>query len=156
VAAAIDLDVIEAMAAELAALRARGGRLFRLGVGGSAANCSHAVNDFRKLCGFETYSPVDNISELTARANDDGWETVFAAWLRTSRAGVADAVFVLYRRLYRAGDGDGGTGPRWWPGASGAGAEGERGRAQRSEVGTRASSRANRGRRMRVMIAPGV
>lgn len=95
VAAAIDLDVIEAMAVELAALRARGGRLFCLGVGGSAANCSHAVNDFRKLCGIETYSPVDNISELTARTNDDGWETVFAAWLRTSRAGVADAVFVL-------------------------------------------------------------
>jgi D-sedoheptulose 7-phosphate isomerase len=95
VAAAIDLDAIEAMAAELAALRARGGRLFCLGVGGSAANCSHAVNDFRKLCGIETYSPVDNISELTARANDDGWDTVFAAWLRTSRAGMADAVFVL-------------------------------------------------------------
>ena len=95
VAAAIDLDAIEAMAVELAALRARGGRLFCLGVGGSAANCSHAVNDFRKLCGIETYSPVDNISELTARTNDDGWETVFAAWLRTSRAGVADAVLVL-------------------------------------------------------------
>lgn len=95
VAAAIDLDAIEAMAVELAALRARGGRLFCLGVGGSAANCSHAVNDFRKLCGIETYSPVDNISELTARTNDDGWDTVFAAWLRTSRAGVADAVFVL-------------------------------------------------------------
>jgi D-sedoheptulose 7-phosphate isomerase len=95
VAAAIDLDAIEAMAAELAALRARGGRLFCLGVGGSAANCSHAVNDFRKLCDIETYSPADNIAELTARTNDDGWETVFAAWLRTSRAGVADAVFVL-------------------------------------------------------------
>ena len=95
VAAAIDLDAIEAMAVELAALRARGGRLFCLGVGGSAANCSHAVNDFRKLCGIETYSPVDNISELTARTNDDGWDTVFAAWLRTSRAGVDDAVFVL-------------------------------------------------------------
>lgn len=95
VAAAIDLHAIEAMAVELAALRARGGRLFCLGVGGSAANCSHAVNDFRKLCGIETYSPVDNISELTARTNDDGWDTVFAAWLRTSRAGVGDAVFVL-------------------------------------------------------------
>jgi D-sedoheptulose 7-phosphate isomerase len=95
VAAAIDVDVIEAMAVELAALRARGGRLFCLGVGGSAANCSHAVNDFRKLCGIETYSPVDNVSELTARTNDDGWETVFAAWLRTSRASDADAVFVL-------------------------------------------------------------
>jgi D-sedoheptulose 7-phosphate isomerase len=95
VAATIDLDVIEAMAVELAALRARGGRLFCLGVGGSAANCSHAVNDFRKLCGIEAYSPVDNIAELTARTNDDGWDTVFTAWLRTSRADVADAVFVL-------------------------------------------------------------
>lgn len=95
VAATIDLDAIEAMAVELSALRARGGRLFCLGVGGSAANCSHAVNDFRKLCGIETYSPVDNVSELTARTNDDGWDGVFAAWLRTSRAGVADAVLVL-------------------------------------------------------------
>jgi D-sedoheptulose 7-phosphate isomerase len=95
VAAALDVDAIEAMATELAALRARGGRLFCLGVGGSAANCSHAVNDFRKLCGIETYSPVDNVSELTARTNDEGWDTVFAAWLRTSRADEADAVFVL-------------------------------------------------------------
>jgi len=95
VAAAIDVQAIEAMAVELAALRARGGRLFCLGVGGSAANCSHAVNDFRKLCGIETYSPADNVSELTARTNDDGWDTVFAAWLRTSRAAEGDAVFVL-------------------------------------------------------------
>jgi D-sedoheptulose 7-phosphate isomerase len=83
------------MAVELAALRARGGRLFCLGVGGSAANCSHAVNDFRKLCGIESYAPSDNVSELTARTNDEGWETVFAGWLRTSRASAADAIFVL-------------------------------------------------------------
>jgi D-sedoheptulose 7-phosphate isomerase len=95
VAADIDHDAIETMALELAALRARGGRLFFLGVGGSAANCSHAVNDFRKLCGIESYAPSDNVSELTARTNDDGWDTTFAAWLRTSRADTADAVFVL-------------------------------------------------------------
>jgi D-sedoheptulose 7-phosphate isomerase len=66
-----------------------------LGVGGSAANCSHAVNDFRKLCGIESYAPTDNVSELTARTNDEGWDTVFAAWLRTSKASDKDAVFVL-------------------------------------------------------------
>ncbi|MEW6055577.1 MAG: SIS domain-containing protein [Bdellovibrionota bacterium] len=71
------------------------GRLFFLGVGGSAANCTHAVNDFRKLAGIETYSPVDNVAELTARTNDEGWETVFAAWLETSRLSSNDAVFVL-------------------------------------------------------------
>jgi len=79
----------------LAALRDRGGRLFLLGVGGSAGNCSHAVNDFRKLCGIEAYAPTDNVSELTARTNDEGWETVFAAWLRTSKANGSDAVLVL-------------------------------------------------------------
>ncbi len=95
VAKSIDVAGIETMASELVALRERGGRLFFLGVGGSAANCSHAVNDFRKLCGIEAYTPVDNVSELTARTNDEGWETVFAAWLRTSKANANDAVFVF-------------------------------------------------------------
>jgi D-sedoheptulose 7-phosphate isomerase len=91
----VECDEIERIADGLAALRERGGRLFLLGVGGSAANCSHAVNDFRKLCGIEAYTPVDNVSELTARTNDEGWETVFAAWLKTSRANNNDAVFVF-------------------------------------------------------------
>jgi D-sedoheptulose 7-phosphate isomerase len=91
----IDTAKIEALADELAALRERNGRLFLLGVGGSAGNCSHAVNDFRKLCGVEAYSPVDNVSELTARANDEGWETIFAGWLEISRLGPNDAIFVL-------------------------------------------------------------
>lgn len=95
VAEAIDVAGVDKLASELVALRNRGGRLFLLGVGGSAANCSHAVNDFRKLCGIEAYAPVDNVSELTARTNDEGWETVFAAWLRTSRARADDAVFVF-------------------------------------------------------------
>jgi D-sedoheptulose 7-phosphate isomerase len=95
IAAKIDHNAIERMAAGLAELRERGGRLFIIGVGGSAANCSHAVNDFRKLCGIEAYTPVDNVSELTARTNDEGWETVFAAWLRTSRAGSKDAILVF-------------------------------------------------------------
>ena len=95
VAEQIDLRAIETLASELAALRSRGGRLFILGVGGSAANCSHAVNDFRKLCGIEAYAPTDNVSELTARTNDEGWETVFAAWLRTSRGNAKDAVLVF-------------------------------------------------------------
>lgn len=95
IAKAIDIAAIEKLAAELVALRNREGRLFLLGVGGSAANCSHAVNDFRKLCGIESYTPVDNVSELTARTNDEGWETVFAAWLRTSKANKNDAVFVF-------------------------------------------------------------
>lgn len=95
VAQSIDVGAIERLAKELSALRDRGGRLFFLGVGGSAANCSHAVNDFRKLCGIEAYTPVDNVSELTARTNDEGWETVFAAWLRTSKATQNDAVFVF-------------------------------------------------------------
>lgn len=95
IAASIDIAAIERIVAELAALRKRGGRLFLLGVGGSAANCSHAVNDFRKLCGIEAYTPVDNVSELTARTNDEGWETVFAAWLRTSKAKAEDAIFVF-------------------------------------------------------------
>jgi D-sedoheptulose 7-phosphate isomerase len=95
IAGSIDLAAIETLANELKALRERGGRLFVLGVGGSAGNCSHAVNDFRKLCGIEAYAPTDNVSELTARTNDEGWDTVFSAWLRTSRADADDAVFVL-------------------------------------------------------------
>jgi D-sedoheptulose 7-phosphate isomerase len=95
VAQEIDLATIEQLVGELKALRERGGRLFFLGVGGSAGNCGHAVNDFRKLCGIEAYAPTDNVSELTARTNDEGWDTVFAAWLRTSRAGDKDAVFVF-------------------------------------------------------------
>jgi D-sedoheptulose 7-phosphate isomerase len=94
-AKAIDVQAVENLVAELVALRQRGGRLFLLGVGGSAANCSHAVNDFRKLCNIEAYTPVDNVSELTARTNDEGWDTVFSAWLRTSRACERDAVFVF-------------------------------------------------------------
>jgi D-sedoheptulose 7-phosphate isomerase len=81
----ISLASIEDLASELDRLRDRKGRLFLIGVGGSAANCSHAVNDFRKLCGIETYSPVDNVSELTARTNDEGWDTVFAGWLEISQ-----------------------------------------------------------------------
>ena len=95
VAQQIDIEAIERLAGELKALRERGGRLFFLGVGGSAGNCGHAVNDFRKLCGIEAYAPTDNVSELTARTNDEGWHTVFAEWLRTSRAGDKDAVFVF-------------------------------------------------------------
>src|SRR5688572_16312321 len=85
VLAGLDEAAIEKTALLLAALRARGGRLFFLGVGGSAANCSHAVNDFRKIAGIEAYTPVDNVSELTARTNDEGWETVFVNWLKGSR-----------------------------------------------------------------------
>ena len=95
VAQSIDKAAIELLAADLAALRQRGGRLFLLGVGGSAGNCSHAVNDFRKLCGIEAYAPTDNVSELTARTNDEGWETVFAEWLKVSRANDNDAVLVF-------------------------------------------------------------
>jgi D-sedoheptulose 7-phosphate isomerase len=95
IAQRIDHDMIERIAGGLADLRASGGRLFLLGVGGSAANCSHAVNDFRKLCGIEAYTPVDNVSELTARTNDDGWETVFSGWLAVSRACHNDALFIF-------------------------------------------------------------
>jgi D-sedoheptulose 7-phosphate isomerase len=95
IARLIDHDAIDRMANGLVELRDRGGRLFILGVGGSAANCSHAVNDFRKLCGIEAYAPTDNVSELTARTNDEGWDTVFAAWLRTSKANEKDAVLVF-------------------------------------------------------------
>jgi D-sedoheptulose 7-phosphate isomerase len=95
VVSGLDAGPIEAMAALLANVRAQGGRLFLLGVGGSAANCSHAVNDFRKLAGLEAYTPVDNVSELTARINDDGWDGVFAAWLNGSRLQARDVVCVL-------------------------------------------------------------
>ncbi|MBI3893744.1 MAG: SIS domain-containing protein [Candidatus Wallbacteria bacterium] len=95
IAEQIDAETIEQIAEELHELRAREGRLFLLGVGGSAANCSHAVNDFRKLCGIEAYTPSDNVAELTARTNDEGWETVFSAWLTVSRASSSDAVFVM-------------------------------------------------------------
>lgn len=95
VLAGIDAAVIERMATLLAQLRSRGGRLFFLGVGGSAANCSHAVNDFRKIAGIEAYTPVDNVSELTARTNDEGWETVFVNWLKGSRLDAQDMLFVF-------------------------------------------------------------
>lgn len=95
IAALVDTDAIENMAAALLRLRQRNGRIFFLGVGGSAGNCSHAVNDFRKLCGIECYSPVDNVSELTARTNDEGWDTVFIEYLKVSRANKNDAIFVL-------------------------------------------------------------
>ena len=95
IVAAIDANVLERMAVRLADLRARGGRLFVLGVGGSAANASHMVNDFRKIADIETYSPTDNVAELTARTNDEGWDTVFASWLAGSRLRNTDMVFVL-------------------------------------------------------------
>ncbi len=91
----IDAEAIEGMVKLLAQVRADYGRLFFLGVGGSAGNCSHAVNDFRKIAGFESYAPTDNVSELTARINDEGWDTVFVEWLKTSRLSEKDAVFVL-------------------------------------------------------------
>ena len=95
IASSIDHEAIERIVQGLVDLRERGGRLFILGVGGSAANSSHAVNDFRKLAGIESYTPVDNVSELTARTNDEGWDTVFEEWLRTSRADEKDAILVL-------------------------------------------------------------
>ena len=91
----VDPDLCEKAVELLATVRARGGRLFILGVGGSAANASHAVNDFRKLAGIEAYAPTDNVSELTARTNDDGWPSVFAEWLKRSRLNQKDAVLVL-------------------------------------------------------------
>ena len=91
----IDVAAIERVVGLLVDLRSRGGRLFFLGVGGSAANCSHAVNDFRKIAGFEAYTPVDNVSELTARTNDEGWASVFSTWLKGSRLGANDMLFVL-------------------------------------------------------------
>jgi D-sedoheptulose 7-phosphate isomerase len=91
----LDPQSIENMVSILAATRQNGGRLFLLGVGGSAANASHAVNDFRKIVGIESYAPTDNVSELTARTNDEGWPTVFESWLRVSRLRAEDCVFVL-------------------------------------------------------------
>ncbi|MBI5304092.1 MAG: SIS domain-containing protein [Chloroflexi bacterium] len=91
----LDTNAIERVAAMLADTRARGGRLFILGVGGSAANASHAVNDFRKLAALETYAPTDNVSELTARTNDEGWASVFAEWLKVSRLRPDDALLVF-------------------------------------------------------------
>ncbi|MGH7380688.1 MAG: SIS domain-containing protein [Candidatus Methylomirabilales bacterium] len=91
----LDTDAIDQIVALLAETRARGGRLFILGVGGSAANASHAVNDFRKIVGLEAYTPLDNVSELTARTNDEGWASVFEAWLRVSRLRVDDLVLVF-------------------------------------------------------------
>jgi D-sedoheptulose 7-phosphate isomerase len=91
----LDIDQIERMADLLDATRASGGRLFILGVGGSAANASHAVNDFRKIGGFEAYAPTDNVSELTARTNDEGWAGVFESWLRGSRLRREDALLVF-------------------------------------------------------------
>jgi D-sedoheptulose 7-phosphate isomerase len=95
IVAGLDVDAIERAAALLAGARAKGGRLFILGVGGSAANASHAVNDFRKIVGIEAYAPTDNVSELTARTNDEGWASVFAAWLQTSRLTDRDILLVL-------------------------------------------------------------
>ena len=95
IAKRIPPEAIETLCDELVKLRERGGRLFILGVGGSAGNCSHAVNDFRKLCGIEAYAPTDNVSELTARTNDEGWHTVFSEWLKVSRANAKDAVLIF-------------------------------------------------------------
>ena len=91
----LDVEALEQLAGQLAQVRDRGGRLFILGVGGSAANASHAVNDFRKICGFECYAPTDNVSELTARTNDEGWGSVFAEWLRGSRLNANDALLIF-------------------------------------------------------------
>jgi D-sedoheptulose 7-phosphate isomerase len=92
---ALDPDAIEQVAVGLGAVREREGRLFILGVGGSAGHASHAVNDFRKICGIEAYTPTDNVSELTARANDEGWDTTFVEWLRGSRLSGRDALLVF-------------------------------------------------------------
>lgn len=91
----INFATVENMVSMLKEVRERQGRLFILGVGGSAANASHAVNDFRKLCNIETYAPTDNVSELTARTNDDGWDQVFSSWLKTSRVNNKDAILVF-------------------------------------------------------------
>ncbi len=95
VVAGLDVAAIEKMVEELARVRERGGRLFILGVGGSAGNAGHAVNDFRKICGFEAYAPTDNVSELTARTNDEGWATVFSEWLKGSRVNAKDGLLIF-------------------------------------------------------------
>lgn len=92
---AMDVAAIEKMADLLAGIKQDGGRIFFLGVGGSAGNCSHAVNDFRKIVGIESYAPTDNVSELTARTNDEGWATIFIEWLKISKLSAKDAVFVF-------------------------------------------------------------
>src|SRR5438105_15771360 len=91
----IDTDSIERVADMLATVKREGGRLFFLGVGGSAGNCSHAVNDFRKIVGIESYAPTDNVSELTARTNDDGWASIFVEWLKVSKLRSTDILFVM-------------------------------------------------------------
>lgn len=91
----VDVAQMEAMAMGLATLREGGGRLFILGVGGSAGHASHAVNDFRKICGLESYTPTDNVSELTARTNDEGWDTTFSEWLKVSRLGAKDGLLIF-------------------------------------------------------------
>jgi D-sedoheptulose 7-phosphate isomerase len=95
IAGELDTAVVDAMAQELVRVRAKGGRLFILGVGGGAGNATHAVNDFRKLCDLESYAPTDNVSELSARINDEGWDTAYSAWLRGSRLRAEDAVLVF-------------------------------------------------------------
>lgn len=95
VLSALDTTAVEKLANELAGVRAREGRLFILGVGGSAGHASHAVNDFRKICGFEAYTPMDNVSELTARINDEGWDTSLAAWLEGSRLDNRDGILIF-------------------------------------------------------------
>ena len=95
VADQLDTDSIERVVDELVAIRARRGRLFILGVGGSAANASHAANDFRKICGFECYAPTDNVSELTARTNDDGWASIFSEWLKVSKLNARDGLLIF-------------------------------------------------------------
>ena len=95
IASKLDCEEIEKIAQELIKLRKRKGRLFILGVGGSAGNASHAVNDFRKLCGIEAYAPTDNVSELTARINDDGWDSYFVNWMKVSEINKNDIIFIL-------------------------------------------------------------
>src|SRR3954471_4620138 len=95
IVAKINADDCEKCVKELVGVRSRGGRLFILGVGGSAGNASHAVNDFRKICGFEVYAPTDNVSELTARTNDEGWATVFSEWLKGSRINGKDGLLIF-------------------------------------------------------------
>jgi D-sedoheptulose 7-phosphate isomerase len=91
----LDVAAIEQMADLLVTVKAEGGRIFFLGVGGSAGNCSHAVNDFRKIVGIESYAPTDNVSELTARTNDEGWATIFAGWLQTSKLSERDVIMIF-------------------------------------------------------------
>ena len=103
VTAQLNADAIEKCADELARVRERGGRLFILGVGGSAGNAGHAVNDFRKICGFEAYAPTDNVSELTARTNDEGWATIFSEWLKGSRTQCEGRPAHFFRRRRQSG-----------------------------------------------------